>query len=139
MQKIIDKIIEKITDDKDDFPEFLNSGYRAIQISRENFHEIKKTSSGKRLVFIDGGSLELIKAPNISLFFNRIYYCSYDKNKRIKNEKYEFYTLITVENKNNKLFFNAEVHWTKNNSKPNETNLGGLPKGIGTEQLEYFC
>ena len=120
MQQIIDKIIEKINENKEDFPEFVNSNYKTYKISKENFHEINKIESNKKIIFVDGGNLELIKAPNLSLFFNRIYYCVYEKNKRVKNGKYEFYTLIAAENKSNKLFFNAEVHWTKNNSNSKE-------------------
>jgi len=126
MQDIIKKIVEKINQNKEDSPEFLNSGYKTFQISEKNFHEIKKTISPsnpeRKLIFIDGGNLELIKAPNLSLFFNRVYYCIYEKNKRAKSKKYEFYTLITVENKNSRLFFNAEVHQSKNSSDFNKTN-----------------
>jgi hypothetical protein len=136
MQDIIDKIIEKIKDDKIDFPEFLNSSYKAFQISNENFHEIKKIKPTKKIIFLDGGNLELIKAPNISLFFNRVYYCIYQNNKRIKNDKYEFYTLITAENKNNKLFFNVEFEWTKDSSSIN-SDLSPFVFDVNDKTLSY--
>ncbi|MBN2423231.1 hypothetical protein JXB41_08465 [Candidatus Woesearchaeota archaeon] len=108
MDHIINRIIEKIHSDGKDFP-LLDGNYKAAEISLGNFHKIPAIKSAKKLIFVDGGSSELFKSPSISLFFNRIYYTIYQNNKRIKNKKYEFYTLIYTLNKNNKLFFKTEL------------------------------
>jgi len=111
MEKLIEKIKSKLFVDEDS-PEFFDSKYRVFELKKEDFKEIKKTEK-KKLIFIDGGSQELFKAPNISLFFNRIYYCIYEDNKRIKSKKYEFYSLIYTEQKEKELFYNTEILFTK--------------------------
>ncbi len=111
MEKIIEKIKSKLFIDED-LPEFFDKKYRISELKKENFEEIKN-SEKSAIVFIDGGSQELFKAPNISLFFNRIYYCVYENNKRIKSKKYEFYSLIYTEQKDKDIFYKVDILFTK--------------------------
>jgi hypothetical protein len=106
MEEIIKKIKKKLFVDQD-LPQIYNKKFEIFEIKKDNFKKIEK-SEKKKLIFIDGGSQELFSAPNISLFFNRIYYCVYNDNKRIKNRKYEFYSLIYTEEINKELFFKTE-------------------------------
>ena len=111
MEKIIEKIKSKLFIDED-LPELFDSNFKIFELKKENFNEIKEAEK-KRLIFIDGGSQELFKAPNISLFFNRIYYCIYEDNKRVKSKKYEFYSLIYTEQKEKELFYKTDMLFTK--------------------------
>ncbi|MBU0757392.1 MAG: DNA double-strand break repair nuclease NurA [Nanoarchaeota archaeon] len=109
MKKLAAKILASIKTSEKDIP-LLDNNYKTEQFSKDNFKKIIPADSDKNIIFIDGGSAEILKAANISLFFNRVYYTVYKNNKRIQNKLYEFYTLITAMNKNDKLFFKAETY-----------------------------
>jgi len=113
MEDIINKIKNKLFIDED-LPQIYNIKFDVLEIKKDNFKKIT-SSENRKLIFLDGGSQELFSAPNISLFFNRIYYCVYDNNKRIKSKKYEFYSLIYTEEKDKGLFFNTEFFFLKGN------------------------
>ncbi len=112
MEEIIKKIKNKLFIDED-LPQIYDKKFEVYEIKKENFQKIKN-SKKRKLVFFDGGSQELFSAPNISLFFNRIYCCVYDNNKRIKSKKFEFYSLIYTQKKDNELFFDTEFFFLKN-------------------------
>ena len=73
---------------------------KSIKIKKENHKKIISINTNKSIAFVDGGNLEIIKTPALSLFFNRIYYCIYKKNKRVDKKRIEFYSLITSDEKN---------------------------------------
>jgi hypothetical protein len=100
MDEFIKEIIKNLKVCKDDALLFDNELSEEIKIKKENFKELTTVKSKKSIAFIDGGNLEIVKTPSISLFFNRIYYCVYHKNKRIRKNKTEFYSLI-ISNKEN--------------------------------------
>ena len=85
--------------------------------SKINPHQIKdivKINTDKTTTFIDGGNLEIIRSPSLSLFFNRIYSVTYQNNKRINKKTIEFYSLIHAENKNNNIIYTTEYFFTRN-------------------------
>jgi len=99
---IIEEILKNLkqsTINGEDKPKFSDSSYKAFDISKNNFHEIKYYVSKKKLAFVDGGNAEILKAPNFSLQFIRVYANIYFKNKKIDSIKNEFYALITSLNK----------------------------------------
>jgi hypothetical protein len=108
MEQIIKKIIKKIELNKEDKP-FFDNNYKTFKLTKQNFHDIFKKKTDKNVIFIDGGNSEIFKSPGISLFFNRIYYTVYKNNKRVKNKKFEFFSLITCSNKEDKLVFKTEL------------------------------
>ena len=101
MKEIIEKIVETInekekTDEKEGyFFEFSDSRYKPIKISRENFREIKKISSDRKIAFIDGGNAEILKSSSFSLQLIRAFNVIYQKNKKLKTETREFFVLIS--------------------------------------------
>lgn len=95
MQEIIKEIIKNLVISNDDEIMFDEFSKKSLKIEKNNFHDIILLDSEKTIGFIDGGNLEIIKSPSLSLFFNRVYYCIYKKNKRVQNKKIEFYSLIT--------------------------------------------
>lgn len=114
MDDIIKRILENIKTVEQDAILFETDDTISVPINKDNFHTILSTTSDKKLCFIDGGNLEIIKSPSLSLFFNRIYYTIYQNNKRIQNQIFEFYTLITTLNKKNRIFYKTEYFFTKN-------------------------
>lgn len=56
--------------------------------------------NAQRIAFVDGGNAEILKAPNFSLQFIRLYATVHENNKRVKQYKKEFYVLIVASGKN---------------------------------------
>ena len=90
-EKIVSKINEIVS--KECKNVFLGQG-KTIPISEDNFHEIDKNDSSNKIVFIDGGDAELLKAVNFSLQTIRVAGVVFQNNKKIKAEKKEFFVLI---------------------------------------------
>ena len=95
MDLIINEILKNLKFSVDDEILFDDCSNKSMKIKKKKFHEINITESNKKIAFIDGGNFEIIKTPSLSLFFNRVYYCTYQNNKRINKKKIEFYSLIT--------------------------------------------
>ncbi len=114
MDALVKKILEKIKNPEEDSILFDSSDLPSFKIDKNNFLKIIEKTSDKKIAFVDGGNLEIIRSPSLSLFFNRIYYNIYKYNKRIKSGVFEFYTLITAISKENKIFFKTEYFFTKN-------------------------
>ncbi len=132
MDEIINKILSNITITDKDFILFNEEKKAAVKIQKQNFFDIPDKKLDKKIAFIDGGNLEILRSPSLSLFFNRIYYTIYQNNKRIKNQLYEFYTLITAVNKENKLFFKTEYLFTKNKFEIKEYEFDSFDKTLTT-------
>ena len=99
MKELLNRIIQilKINDNEILFDDI---NKKSIKIKKENHKKIISINTNKSIAFVDGGNLEIIKTPALSLFFNRIYYCIYKKNKRVDKKRIEFYSLITSDEKN---------------------------------------
>ena len=111
MDEIISKIVESLDfnlKEKGSYAQFNDSSYKPIKIDNNNFHEIKGVVSNNKIVFIDGGNAEILKASNFSLQLVRIYYSIYQKNKKIASKKQEFYVLINTINKDEEIVYKTE-------------------------------
>lgn len=123
MKEIIEKIVETInkkekTDEKEGcFFEFSDSRYKPINISRENFKEIKKISSDRKIAFIDGGNAEILKSSSFSLQLIRAFNVIYQKNKKLKTETREFFVLVRSFNKDGNIHYKAEIFPLKNHEE----------------------
>ncbi len=113
---ILKDIVKDLKDsfkDKGKFVKLSNEDYESVEISEDNFHGINESGSDSRIVFIDGGNAEILKAANFSLQFARIYYTIYKDNKRVENKKYEFYVLIKSFDKEGKIFYKTKLFGDK--------------------------
>ncbi len=71
--------------------------YKAIPLSSKHFKEIKGNANSS-IAFVDGGNAEILKAPNFSLQLCRVAYCMFENNKRVKQERKDFFVLVNVVN-----------------------------------------
>jgi hypothetical protein len=115
MKEIVEKIIEKTKLIEKNSILLDSNDSVSFEIKEGNFSDISKIDSEKTITFVDGGSLEILKTPCLSLFFNRVYYTTYKKNKRCNNKLYEFFSLISAEGRENKIIFKCDCIFTKNN------------------------
>lgn len=126
MQQIYDQIINIIKNNilniKDNYIQFSDPNYKPFNLDKKNFSEIKNIDIDNKLVFIDGGSSEIIKSSNFSLNLVRIYNTIYSDNKRIKAKKQEFYAFTYTKNIDNELFYDVEFIGL-NNIWPDKNDL----------------
>jgi hypothetical protein len=106
-KKIISKINELI--DSNECKNILIEEGKAIPVSKKNFYKIKANDLGSKVVFIDGGNAEILKAVNFSLQTIRVGGVIFENNKKIKSEKKEFYVLIHAFTEENKLKYKTEI------------------------------
>ena len=140
MDTLIEEIKKKLNNKinfEEEIPKFSGSGYKPFKISKNNFHKIKKTDNNynKKLAFIDGGNLEILKAADFSLNLIRVYYSIYEHNKKIKSKKYEFYALVYADTKD-EIFYKTKLFSENKEILPDENDLifssfdASLKKGI---------
>jgi len=79
-----------------------------IPIKKEAFQPITPNISSK-MVFVDGGNGEILRGPNVSLQFIRLYATLYDKNVRVERELKEFYLAVLANKKGLDLEFQATL------------------------------
>ena len=103
-------------------------------MSPEKFQQIKITNEIRKIAFVDGGSSELLKAPNCSIQFNRVYFSIFDGNKKLIPQKipnkieffsYVFSTIKQIGLKK-EIFFNVNLWSTdkiSNEKLPNPNDL----------------
>ena len=82
--RIIEAIEEKVLDNE-------------IKIDKNRFVEIKKKENENKIVFIDGGQAELLKAVNFSLQMIRIGAVVFKNNKKVDSVLDEFFVLVYAE------------------------------------------
>mgnify|MGYP003970855459 CR=1 FL=1 len=127
MKKILQKVIENINNDFEESTLIKNN---KIKIDKLKFKQISSNNSNKKISFIDGGNLEVIKSPSICLFFNRVYSTTYCNNKRKKNNIVEFFSLITTFNQDNKIMYKVNYEFTKNKLELNEYIFDSMDKDL---------
>jgi len=105
---IIDKL-DLSLGDMGNYVQFNSKNYSPVRIDKANFKPIGDAVSGSKIVFIDGGNAEILKASNFSLQFIRVYYTVYKKNRRIESEKKEFFVLTNAKRNGENISFSTSV------------------------------
>ena len=122
ISKILDSVAEKQLSENI-FPKFSGDGYNAHRIDKNNFHEIKKSDSGGKIAFIDGGNAEIIGSANFSLNLIRVCCAIYQNNKKIEIKKFEVLAFINSFNEG------GEIHY-----KCTFFNLGN---GLNMDEIAF--
>ncbi|MBL7055013.1 DNA double-strand break repair nuclease NurA [Candidatus Woesearchaeota archaeon] len=125
MDALIEEIKKKLSSNvvfEEETPKFSDASYKPFKISKNNFHKIEKAGSSKKLAFIDGGNSEILKAADFSLNLIRVYCSIYKANKKIKSKKYEFYSLVYAEGKD-EIFYKAKLFSENKEILPDEKDL----------------
>ena len=91
-RKLIDRLIPEVSDREIGDPHIQGEDIEVFPSKKENFRLINKIESPRDIAFVDGGNLELIGAPNFSIQLNRVYGAKWHNDRRIFNNKVEFYS-----------------------------------------------
>ena len=96
LKEIIEEVSKRVGKSHGNIAVFNDKRYNPVDFSESNYREIGK-SSGKTVLFVDGGNSELISAPGLSLQLIRNAAVIMKENKLITSKKREFYLLATVD------------------------------------------
>ncbi len=99
MGTLFNRILERIAERTKDTGSAIILPGSTIPLDEACFRPIL-AQQAKRMAFVDGGNAEILKAPNFSLQFIRLYATVHENNKRIKQYQKEFYALIAANGKN---------------------------------------
>lgn len=106
---IFDSIIDHLTGKLNDHGTcILLDSATAVKLDKSQFYSIADKQS-KKVAYVDGGNAEIIGGANFSLQLLRIYSVIFENNKRIKQNKTEFYFLVTAKNKDGKIIYDTEA------------------------------
>ena len=131
---LVDDLVSRIKEQGTGKSIFSNDNSERFELSPEKFQQIKITNEIRKIAFVDGGSSELLKAPNYSIQFNRVYFSIFDGNKRLipqkTTNKIEFFSYVfsTIKQMDLKkeIYFNVNLWSTdkiSNEKLPNPDDL----------------
>ncbi len=86
----------------------LVGSHERIPLKTESFQKVAPVV-GPNLVFIDGGNGEIVKGPNVSMQFMRLYATWYEKNVRVARELRELFIVVLAYQKGLDLGFEATI------------------------------
>ncbi len=134
VQLLVEDLVSRIKEQGTGKSIFSNDNSERFELSPEKFQQIKITKEKRKIAFVDGGSSELLKAPNYSIQFNRVYFSIFDGKKRLTPQKttnkieffsYVFSTIKQMDLKK-EIYFNVNL-WSidkiSNEKLPNPDDL----------------
>jgi hypothetical protein len=83
-------------------------GPAEFEIDPMKFRALPDCPSKKIMSFIDGGNMEVIRTPGLSVFFNRIARIDYRSNQRVSSNILEFYSIISALDNGGKIVYHVE-------------------------------
>jgi hypothetical protein len=99
MGELFGRILERIAARTKEIGSVILLPNAQVELSDACFKPVLPQAA-KRIAFVDGGNAEILKAPNFSLQFIRLYATVHKENKRAAQFKKEFYALIVANNRN---------------------------------------
>lgn len=95
MGELFNRILERIAERTKEIGSVIILPNANVPLSDAAFRPVL-AQPARRIAFVDGGNAEILKAPNFSLQFIRLYATIHEDNKRDKQIKKEFYALIVA-------------------------------------------
>lgn len=94
-------------------PAFADPRYSSFTLNSEYFYPLPKLQLGRRIAFVDGGSAEIIGAPNFAVGLTRLYFCMFKGATRVEAinipQKIDFYTVCYAIPRGNQINYKTEI------------------------------
>lgn len=108
-------------------PYFGGENYQTFPYHKENFHEIERQTTDRKICSIDGGNQEIYPTPEYSIQLNRVYFNIFKDKKRYQLEsdipqRIEFLSITTLNRDELDTFFETRL------ALENQEFLRYLPK-----------
>ena len=113
MHLVIQALERNIVDIPMGQPAFEDPRYSAFELSADYFSPLPKHQVERKISFVDGGSAEIISAPNFAIGLTRIYFNIFQDDKRLEAkrlpQRIEFYTVCFAKPKDDKIIYETEL------------------------------
>ncbi len=119
INEIISEVSRRAEKAEGSFAEFGNRKYRAIEFSEGNYRGIGR-GKGSAILFVDGGSCDIIPAPEMSLQLIRNAAVVMKGNRMVSGSKREFYALAATEEKEGRKIITARIYGGKEDETAEE-------------------
>ena len=111
-------------------PSFGDERYTAFDLNFEHFCSLPKRSSNGKIAFIDGGSAELLSAPNFVVGFVRVYFGLFRGDQRLEPinlpSRIDFFIVCYSTTKSNHITYKTELVPAKEEWKEFLPNVSDL-------------
>lgn len=99
MGELFGRILERIAERTKETGSVILLPTADVPLSADCFRPLL-AQTAKRIAFVDGGNAEILRAPNFSLQFIRLYATVHEDNKRVRQVRKDFFALIVANGKN---------------------------------------
>ena len=82
MNSLIDDLSNTLENQGDGTEVLIDEKFENMELTRENFQEIKPDNKIRKAAYVDGGNVELLGAPNYSIQLNRTYFSIFRGRER---------------------------------------------------------
>jgi hypothetical protein len=112
IHKVVERLRERIGELPLGDPIFGDIRYESVKLDPKNFHPIKSVESSRKICYVDGGNVQIIKAPNFIVELTRLYFCIFKSGKRITPhslpQRIEFFTVCYAKAEKDRIKYETE-------------------------------
>lgn len=111
-------------------PFFRKEGYKAFDITSDNFREIPIYEESSKIAFIDGSNASLIDSPALGIQFIRVYFSVFSGNEKICFESSEFYTVCGIDASGSEIIYSCEPVAPSGQAVPKPFSISSSDRSI---------
>jgi len=113
IDKVVERLEERITEIPLGDPAFADPRYTPINLDTGNFHPIVDREMDCTLCFLDGGNINVARAPNFIVELTRLYFGKYRGGRRLNPlqipQRIDFYTVCYATSRKGRIIYETEL------------------------------
>lgn len=113
VHRAVEAVEKAITDVPIGDPSFGDERYKSSELKTEHFHPLPKAVVDRKFAFVDGGSAELLNAPNLAIGLTRVYAGIFRGDKRVEPvnipSKIDFFTVCYASVASNRIVYKTDL------------------------------
>lgn len=122
-------------------PSFEDPRYKSFDLSTDYFCHLPKHTSERTISFVDGGSAEIIGAPNFSVGLNRVYFNLFKDERRLEArnlpQRIDFFTICFAKPSDGQIVYETELvplreEWTAYLPQISDLTFNSLDRSLMT-------
>lgn len=116
IDKVVERLEERITEIPLGDPAFADPRYTPINLDTGNFHPIVDREVDCTLCFLDGGNINVARAPNFIVELTRLYFGKYRGGRRLNPlqlpQRIDFYTVCYATSRKGRIIYRVDENFT---------------------------
>ena len=113
IKKVVKTLEDAIVDVPIGKPSFGDKRYHPFKLSQDHFYPLPEKTTTRKVAFVDGGTAEILSAPNFAIGLNRIYFSFFQGDQRLEptqlSSKIDFFTVCYASIKYNEIIYKTEL------------------------------